>query len=257
MYHAISSDGEGTPPLTPGERMYAVDESEFRGQMSQLERRNYRSVTVTDILANPDFYQMAGRNVVLTFDDGFASDCEIAATQLQSKYYHGNFFITTDYVGKDGYMDWSGIRNLSDAGHIIGSHCVTHGYLSEMSDDDAAEELVRSRKIIEDRTGRQVVALSLPGGRGGMRIVRLAKRTGYLAVCTSDPGAGTVEDGFLVLNRIPVKRTTSLKSFNSIIEFSRHSRLRDKLLHSSKHLASRLLGNRRYDALREKVLRMF
>ena len=131
---------------------------------------------------------------------------------------------------------------------------MTHRYLSDMNNNEIEKELSRSKKIIEDKIGAEVNALSLPGGKGDMRVVRHARRAGYSAVCTSSIGASTVEDGFFILNRIPVRKGTTLNSFNSMVQLSPRLILRRRVLSSTKKLAAKMLGNRRYDILRERIL---
>ena len=61
------------------------------------------------------------------------------------------FFIITNRIGKKGYMSWSHIKEMSNLGFEIGSHCVTHPRLDRINHDDAYEELVRSKHIIENQ----------------------------------------------------------------------------------------------------------
>ncbi len=256
MYHAIRRAGVCADEMSPGQNVYSLDERDFVQQMRLLSRNRFRSVTIPDLISQHELYQTTGKSVVLTFDDGHASDYEIASEHLQSCGFHAAFFVTLEFLGRKGYMDWQKLSELSRVGHVIGSHGMTHRYLSDLDDNEVEHELLRSKGIIEDNIAAEVTALSLPGGRGDMRVLRIARKVGYSAVCTSSIGDSTVEDGFLVLNRIAIRRNMSLRSFLSMVELSPRSILHSRVVSGSKGLVARMLGSRRYDALRNRILAM-
>ena len=72
-------------------------------------------------------------NVVLTFDDGFSSDFELVYPILKEMRMSATFFIVPNFVGKDGYMSWENIKQLSDDGMEIASHSLTHKYLNTLN----------------------------------------------------------------------------------------------------------------------------
>ncbi len=254
MYHAIVPAEGSIEGLSAGQKIYAVDEWDFTQQIHLLAHKGLRSIKIPDLPKQCELYNTDGKYVVITFDDGYVSDYEIASRHLQDVDFKAIYFVTVEFTGKPGYMDWKHIKELNDTGHLIGSHGMTHRYLSDMDDKEIEEELARSKEMIEDRIGAEVNALSLPGGKGDMRVVRLARKTGYSAVCTSSIGTSTVENGYFILNRMPVRKSTTLKAFSSMVEFSPRSILRRRIFSSSKKLAAKMLGNRRYDTLRERIL---
>jgi peptidoglycan/xylan/chitin deacetylase (PgdA/CDA1 family) len=254
MYHAIRRQGICDDGMMPGQNVYTLDEKDFAQQIGLLGENRYRSITIPDLIAQHELYETNRRSVVLTFDDGYISDYEIASEHLEAGSFHAAFFVTVDFLGRKGHMDWQKVRELDRTGHVIGSHGMTHRYLSDLDDNEVEEELSRSKGVIEDKKGGEVTALSLPGGRGDMRVLRIARNVGYSAVCTSSIGAGTIEDGFLVLNRIAIKRNMSLGSFHSMVRLSPGPILRSRVVSSSRSLVARMLGNRRYDALRNRIL---
>jgi len=62
------------------------------------------------------------------------------------------------------FMNWNEIRNLSDAGQIIGSHTHNHFILSTLSKDESYLELRISQNLIEEKTEKPCIALSYPNG---------------------------------------------------------------------------------------------
>lgn len=108
----------------------------------------------------------------------------------------------------DRPLRWAEVNALVAAEHEVGSHTVTHPVLSALSPADVEKELVRSKRTIEDRTGRPVTALAYPYGRVeavGEVAVRTARDVGYRCGLTTVSGAvRPVSDPFR-LRRLHVK----------------------------------------------------
>lgn len=72
---------------------------------------------------------------------------------------------------------------LADAGrsaHVeIGSHTVTHPFLSRCSDDVERHELTESRRVLEQKTARAVRYFAYPSGDYSERTIRQAHDAGY------------------------------------------------------------------------------
>jgi peptidoglycan/xylan/chitin deacetylase (PgdA/CDA1 family) len=85
-------------------------------------------------------------------------------------------------------LDWSGLRELADAGMDIGSHSVSHPWLPELSPEQLDHELRASKKRIEDGLGRAVTSVAYPTGGWDQRVRDAAHRAGYAAGVTVDRG---------------------------------------------------------------------
>lgn len=59
-------------------------------------------------------------------------------------------------------MDWEEIRRMAEAGHVIGSHTVSHPNVAHLSEDEMNRELKESKKMIEEEIGRTVDHFSYP-----------------------------------------------------------------------------------------------
>jgi peptidoglycan/xylan/chitin deacetylase (PgdA/CDA1 family) len=126
----------------------------------------------------------------LTFDDGHISNVEVAAPILQSRNLTAQFFITVGWTGKKpGYMGWSELRSLHEAGHTIGAHGWTHALLTHCNDEGLQTELRYSRLVLEDQLGTSITTMSLPGGRYNRRVLAACEDVGYTHVYTSVPRA--------------------------------------------------------------------
>lgn len=126
----------------------------------------------------------------LTFDDGHASNFEIAAPILASRGLTAQFFITVGWTAqKPGYMGWPQLQSLHRAGHSIGAHGWTHKLLTHCSDRELQTELDHARLTLENRLGTAITTMSLPGGRSNRRVLTACRKAGYTQVYTSIPKA--------------------------------------------------------------------
>lgn len=165
--------------------------------------------------------------IVVTFDDGFVSITENALPVLESRNIPSILFIPTEFIGaKPGWlsgrcvldsdqmvMDAAEIRSVSSPLVSIGSHCSRHVALTGLPEYEVLEELHRSKRILEDITGKPVDLLAFPHGVYDDRIVELAKQAGYRHAFTLSPVYGARdENGFLI-------RRESVSPRDWILEF--------------------------------------
>ena len=154
---------------------------------------------------------------MLTFDDGHVSNYEHAWPILQEFGVNAVFFISTNLIGKSGYLDWDQIKELDANGFNIGSHGVNHIPLTNLPDAELAKELGESKKMLEDRLGKTVGSFSVPRGFYNARVRRAAESAGYRFICTSRFGLNSLHPDPLALARMAVKADTSEHEFTNWI----------------------------------------
>lgn len=113
--------------------------------------------------------------VLLTFDDGFQSNLEVAETVLAPLGVQALFFICpglsslsgsaqAEAIGRNVFdgkrsagdlriMDWDGIERLRDLGHEIGSHTRDHLRLTTLGADARAEQVEGAAEAFKTRLG--------------------------------------------------------------------------------------------------------
>jgi peptidoglycan/xylan/chitin deacetylase (PgdA/CDA1 family) len=132
----------------------------------------------------------------------------------------------------------------------IQSHGVSHRYLADLDAAELDMELGASKQRLESIVGAPVIALALPGGRGGERERSAALRLGYADVLSSEPGDNRKWVRGKYLQRLAITRTLRLRAFARLVEWRgvqpRAQRLRYQVLAWVK----RLVGNRQYERLR-------
>ncbi|HZM15373.1 MAG TPA: polysaccharide deacetylase family protein [Candidatus Krumholzibacteria bacterium] len=146
----------------------------------------------------------AASEVLLTFDDAFASFAEHAWPELQVRRHPVLLFVISDFVGQRArwdlplpgrrrpHLDWPSLRALAAAGVEFGSHSAQHRDLRRLTDAALQQELAGSRQQLEDALGVGVRTVSYPFGRCDERVIAAAGAAGYrlgFAMCPPGPPA--------------------------------------------------------------------
>ncbi len=186
---------------------------------------------------------------VITFDDGHESNFTLAAPVLEARGLTAHFFITVGWTStRPGYMDWSQIRTLQQAGHSIGAHGWSHIFLTRCTDAQLQIELSRARLTLEDHLGVPVTTMSLPGGRANRRVFQACRAAGYNRVFTSAPRSEPVPPGFTV-GRLNIRGDMQPDWLARIFTPSSPLLARIVLKHRFKTAAQSVLGDRLYARL--------
>jgi peptidoglycan/xylan/chitin deacetylase (PgdA/CDA1 family) len=172
----------------------------FDAVIRSLVARGYTFIDEDAYLAALDRpTALAGRQVFLTFDDGYADTIEIAHRILAPLKIPFHVFFVSDYAGKlnswdlslgrpgHRHLTWERVGELARAGVSFGSHTASHQDATRLSNAELLEELSRSRRDIEAATGRAVRTLSYPFGRYNARVEAAARAAGFEAAFSLYP----------------------------------------------------------------------
>ena len=79
------------------------------------------------------------------------------------------------------------IKKISDNPLFsIGSHAMTHANLIEMNNADAKKEMVKSKRILEEITGKEITAFAFPFGTYNQNLVDSCEEVGYSKILLLD-----------------------------------------------------------------------
>lgn len=178
MYHHLAK-------VTPVQSYY-VSPDIFDQQLSWLQDNNYTVISLSDFyLGLTGKKTLPSKPVTITFDDGDLDHYQNAFPILRKHGYTAAFFIKTASIGKDGYMTWGMLKEMSDAGMSIESHSVTHGDMSKMDAAQLNYELGESKKVLEQNLNTKVDFFAYPGGANSKLADSLVLQNGYLAAFTT------------------------------------------------------------------------
>lgn len=209
VYHKLG-------PLPGGVNMKSlyVDASLFAWQMRDLKRAGFS----TDSLSGwRGFLDPSPARAVLTFDDGSRTVMRHAMAELAKNRFSAIQFVVADAIGgvnhwdirenneaEDRLMDAVEIREWLSAGHEIGAHTCTHPRLPEIPEDKAREEIIASKKKLEDAFGLEVRHFCYPYGKVSRRVRDLVGEAGFETAVTLKFGVNGKVDDPLALRRIGV-----------------------------------------------------
>jgi peptidoglycan/xylan/chitin deacetylase (PgdA/CDA1 family) len=144
---------------------YIVPTSVFKEQMKLLADSGYKTI-LPDQLMNYLKYgdPLPEKPVMLTFDDTDLDQYTLAKPVMDEYNFKGVFFIMTVALNKPRYMSREQVKQLSDEGHVIGSHTWDHMNVKKFSESDWALQIEKPIKQLEDITGRPVKYFAYPFG---------------------------------------------------------------------------------------------
>src|SRR4029453_11903960 len=182
----------------------------FEAQMKELKDKGITVISMQDLLA----WKRGEKNIpprcaVITFDDGWKSQYEVAWPIMKKFNYPFTMFIYTEGVrggalGGGGAITWEQLADMRDNGVDIQAHSATHQDLREGHNIMLAaggkrtrtkltgpeyeqwvrNEVVGSKELLEQRLGIKVNCFAVPFGNYNERVKELARNTGYEAMFT-------------------------------------------------------------------------
>lgn len=227
--------------------VYTVREKTLREHLELISKSGYNVISLDEWYSG----KLDEDNVLLTFDDGHASDYSTVFPLLEEFGFKGTFFISLANITED--TRWAQYREMLVAGHAIEAHGVSHKYLDELSNSCELEELMISRKTIEDKLGEKVRAFSYPGGKYSRRTLKNMAMAGYRFGFTTNYGwNGLMQDTFL-MNRYTVKFGTTRKALGKHLKGSHLFTYRKTVMDRTKKLITKMLGSKLSDQLNYTV----
>jgi peptidoglycan/xylan/chitin deacetylase (PgdA/CDA1 family) len=105
------------------------------------------------------------KKILITIDDGFQSFYQEAWPYLKKNNIPFILFVSTEPVGRNGYMTWDQILEIenSEIG-MIGHHSHTHEYLIDMTNEDFINDIEKASKIFKEKLGYVPSIFSYPFG---------------------------------------------------------------------------------------------
>jgi peptidoglycan/xylan/chitin deacetylase (PgdA/CDA1 family) len=204
MYHSIADASSSAF------RRFVVSPRDFALHMDHLVENGYQAITMQQLMAvRSGQAQLPERPVVLTFDDAYADFHSDALQILLDRALTASLYVPTHYVGQSArwlrvcgeadrpIVSWSGLEEIAGAGIEIGSHSHSHAQLDLITQEEAWDELSRSRGLLEDHLGLAVPGLAYPFGYWNRHVRGMLTKAGYSYACaTAELTAVTTDDVF-------------------------------------------------------------
>jgi peptidoglycan/xylan/chitin deacetylase (PgdA/CDA1 family) len=192
----------------------------FTWQLKELRTAGFAAGTL-ETCAGP----ITPGRIVISFDDGYTNVLRYGLDPLAASRFKAIQFLVADLLGKhntwdvpegeapEPMMDAAQVREWLAAGHDIGSHTLTHPFLTKVPPADAREEITASRKKLEDFFGRPIAHFCYPYGDWNESVRDLVQAAGYKTACTTNPGVNLLTDSPFALKRFTARYASrSLKA---------------------------------------------
>ena len=159
---------------------YIVPIAEFKSQMKMLADNGYQTI-LPDQLYNYLVYgtKLPKKPIMLTFDDTKLDQYTNALPELKKYGFKGVFFIMTVSLGKPNYMSKAQVKELSDAGHVIGSHTYDHQNVKKYQGEDWVTQIEKPTKTLKEITGKDVKYFAYPFGLWNKEAIPELKKRGF------------------------------------------------------------------------------
>ncbi|HZS18584.1 MAG TPA: polysaccharide deacetylase family protein [Candidatus Udaeobacter sp.] len=183
----------------------------FDAQMKELKDRGITVIPMQDFLAwKRGEKNIPARSAIVTFDDGWKSQYEVAWPIMKKYGYPFTMFIYTEGVrggalGGGEAITWEQLADMRDNGVDIQDHSATHQDLREghtitlagpgvkrartkltgpQYEEWMKNEVVGSKQLLEQRLGIKVNCFAVPFGNYNEHVKEIARNSGYEAMFT-------------------------------------------------------------------------
>jgi peptidoglycan/xylan/chitin deacetylase (PgdA/CDA1 family) len=208
MYHRVDR--------LPAYDQLTVSPARFEEQIAYLAQ-HCRVISLAQAVAELTAGRATRPGVVVTFDDGYRDNLLQALPVLRRYAVPATIFVTTRfcdqtlshprYAAESGglHLTWDEVRALArEPGISIGSHTVTHPFLSRIDQSSAASEIAGSREIIARQLGAPADFFCYPSGDLTRREMQLVAAAGYRAAVSVAPGVNRSGADLYALRRTEV-----------------------------------------------------
>lgn len=213
MYHDLE-------PGATGSYAFGLPLRRFRGQLDDLQRQGFETITFKELFEALDGSgNLPRKPVILTFDDAYVSVADYAVPLLLEHGMKGTIFVVADALGGCNHwdmaqgaermelMDQRMLETALAAGMEIGAHGCRHLNLEELDEAGRLDEIVRSRRKLEEVFGIKVNVFAYPYGAHNSCVADMVREAGYQgAVSIFSPASSVTADRWRMRRVFPHRR---------------------------------------------------
>ena len=141
-----------------------IQMSVFKDQINIIKDLNYKFYNPENLEKNFN-KEKNEKKILITIDDGFSSFYQNAWPYLKENKIPFILFVSTEAVGKSGYMTWDQIKEVEKVPTaFIGNHSHSHDYLVNFKSSDFLNDIKTANKIFIEKLGYNPIFFSYPFG---------------------------------------------------------------------------------------------
>lgn len=116
------------------------------------------------------------KQVALTFDAAWGNEDTQQILEILAKHnVHVTFFMTGSWAEK--YPE--DVKKIQASGHDLGNHSENHKTMSQLSDEECQEEILKVHNRVKELTGVEMDLFRAPYGDYDDHVIQNAKKCGY------------------------------------------------------------------------------
>lgn len=236
------------------EPRYGIDLSiaQFERQVRWLSTNGYRSTSLAGLRDCLEKDQpLPEKSVIITFDDGHREVFDVALPILNRYGFKATLFLNPGLMGKRWWvggrrpdpviwhetqpadyqentgtwrvydlMTWEQAIELHRQGFEIGSHALTHPFLTLLTKSELTQQVVESKRQLEEKLGQAISFFCYPSGDFDPRVKKAVLEAGYQAAVYSPDhyDIGSYWDDPAAWERIGLWRDVQFWKFKALVE---------------------------------------
>ena len=191
----------------------------FDKQMLIIKELNYKFYN-PKLFLNEFNKPKKEKKILITIDDGFKSFYTEAWHYLKKNKIPFILFISTEPIGKNGYMNWSEIKEIENSEFgFIGHHSHTHEYLIDFNYTEFVKDIETASEIFKKNLGYNPEIFSYPFGEYSNEMKNYISKNFKIAFGQHSGVIDINKDKF-ELPRFPInEKYGNLKRFKSVIKY--------------------------------------
>lgn len=193
-YHSVQVMPGSTAVVSP---------TKFTEQMQYLADNGYHPLTMAEFSAIMEGQAAApDKPVLLTFDDGYVDNHSTVMPLLSKLGFPATLFMSPGVMDDKRFINWDQAADLRDNGWDIHPHGMTHPYLTKLTAEEQAYEIMEARKQIEEKLGITADVFCYPYGQYNNATLKILKDNGFRYAFTIDQGKTTPKQHPYKLKRV-------------------------------------------------------
>lgn len=214
MYHSIGVNN----------KFSTVTPKKFEDQLKYLKEKGYTIIPLEEMIARIQKKKSIYKCISITFDDGF-EDFYLTVFPLLRKYeIPASLFVTTGYIGgvmptRQGQnfriVSEEQLQEMSNSPFVaLYPHTEKHPKFSEISTEEAIEEIEVSRQKLEGIIGKKANIFAYPFGVTTESVVSyLSKEGSWLGAVTVQSGLVSDTSDLFLLRRNAIDSAVGMWQF--------------------------------------------
>jgi len=220
MYHMVNDEIDSK---------ISVRGNSFIEQLDYLKKEGFKFLSISDAIDVISGKRKGDRrSVLITFDDGYIDNVEVALPGLISRGIPATLFVPSDFVGKSNrwnpranydvrHLSWEQLREWVSAGCDVGGHTLDHLSMLRLNRKEIETTVVKNKIILEKETQQQVRSFAYPYGAFSQEAKEIVGKYFDIAFSVEEGSLNPKYDRYCV-KRIWVNPNWNIGQFGRSIE---------------------------------------